>query len=385
MTNKPTYEELEGRLKESAVQVAKANEQLQIEIIKCKQAEEALQEKSNYFESPIDRAAEEKTNFAYAELKQTYDLTSSAIRLIDKNFNVLEVNKAAARLCGISRDEAKGKKCYETFPCDLCHTPECILTKILSGEEYIELEVEKKCVNGTTIPCILSAAPFRGYAGDLIGMVEDVRDITKRKNVENKLTSTLKDLRKVLHGTIQAMALALETRDPYTAGHQLRVTDLARAVAKDMGFSRNKITGIRMAGIVHDIGKIAIPSEILTKPGQLSKAEFELIKNHPQVGYDILKPIKFPWPVAQIVLQHHERMDGSGYPQGLSGEDILPEARILGVGDVVEAMTSHRPYRAALGIDKALEEISINRGKLYDVEVVNGCLKLFKDKRFKFK
>ena len=210
-------------------------------------------------------------------------------------------------------------------------------------------------------------------------------EIIERKKVENELQDTLKELRQALRGATQAMALTVETRDPYTAGHQRRVADLARATAKEMGFPRDKITGIRMAGALHDIGKIAIPSEILSKPGRLNGTEFELIKNHPKVGYDILKSIKFPWPVAQIVLQHHERMDGSGYPQALSGEDILSEARILGVADVVEAMASHRPYRAALGIDKALEEISINRGKLYDVEVVNGCLKVFKDKGFKFK
>ena len=181
------------------------------------------------------------------------------------------------------------------------------------------------------------------------------------------------------------MALTIETRDPYTAGHQRRVADLARAIAKERGFPRDKITGIRMAGVLHDIGKIAIPSGILSKPGRLNGTESDLIKNHSKVGYDILKPIKFPWPVAKIVLQHHERMDGSGYPQGLSGEDILPEARILGVADVVEAMASHRPYRPAFGINKALEEISNNRGKLYDAEVVDACLKLFKDKGFKFK
>ena len=329
--------------------------------------------------------AEEATKYADTVLKQIFNIASSGISLIDENFNVLKLNQSLLRLSGISVNETKGKKCYEAFSCGLCNTPRCILTRILGGEEKIEIEVEMKRLDGSLIPCILSATPFRGYDGNLIGMVMNLTDITMRKKYEKKLQDTLKDLRKALRGTIQAMALAIETRDPYTAGHQRRVADLARAIAKEMGFSRNKIAGIRMAGVIHDIGKIAIPSEILSKPGRLSKAEFELIKNHPQAGYDILKPIKFPWPVAQIVLQHHERMDGSGYPQGLSGEDILPEARILGVADVVEAMASHRPYRSALGIDKALEEISNNRGKLYDVEVVNACLKLFKDKRFKFK
>ncbi len=187
-----------------------------------------------------------------------------------------------------------------------------------------------------------------------------------------------------MRGTIQAMAMTVEKRDPYTAGHQRRVANLARAIAKEMGLSKEQIAGIRMAGIIHDLGKISVPAEILSKPGELTKNEFEIAKEHAQVGYEILNEIEFPWPVAQIVYQHHERMDGSGYPNGLSGEDIILEARILGLADVVEAMASHRPYRPALGIDKALEEIQQNRGTLYDPEVVDACLKIFNKKGFKF-
>lgn len=331
------------------------------------------------------RELKEETKFAYAELNQIFNITPSGIRLVDKNFNVIKLNQSLLILSGITMDEAKGKKCYETFSSSLCNTPKCVLTRILGGEELIEMEVEKKSVAGAVIPCLITAIPFRGHDGDLIGMIEYLTDITAHKKVENELQDTMKDLRKMLRGTIQAMTLTVETRDPYTAGHQRRVADLARSIAKDMGFPRHKITGIRMAGLLHDIGKIAIPSDILSMPCRLGKPQIDLIKNHPKVGYDILKLIKFPWPVAQIVLQHHERMDGSGYPQGLSGEDILLEARILGVADVVEAMASHRPYRAALGIDKALEEISKNKGVLYDPEVVDVCLNLFTEKKFKFK
>jgi putative nucleotidyltransferase with HDIG domain len=181
------------------------------------------------------------------------------------------------------------------------------------------------------------------------------------------------------------LTMTVEYRDPYTSGHQQRVADLASAIATEMGFQKDKIMGIRMAGVLHDIGKIAIPVEILSKPGRLSKTEFELIKNHSQVGCDILNSIKFPWPLSQIILQHHERIDGSGYPNGLLGQEILIEDKILGLADVVEAMASHRPYRPALGIDKALEEISINKGKFYDAVVVNACLRIFKDKKFEFK
>ena len=187
-----------------------------------------------------------------------------------------------------------------------------------------------------------------------------------------------------MEGLIQTVAKIVETRDPYTAGHQKRVAALACAIAAEIGIPEDKIMGIRTAATVHDVGKIHIPAEILSKPGKLSSKEFALMEDHPQIGYEILKDIEFPWPVAQAVFQHHERIDGSGYPQGLSGEDILLEGRILGVADVVEAITSYRPYRPALGIHKALEEISKSRGILYDPKVVDACLSLFAKKSFDF-
>jgi hypothetical protein len=211
-----------------------------------------------------------------------------------------------------------------------------------------------------------------------------VQNLAERKRTERELQRSLEKLQVTLEGTVRALASAVEMRDPYTAGHQREVTRLACAIANEMGLPEAQIEGIRMAGLIHDIGKINVPAEILSKPGILTGLEFGLIKTHPQVGSDILNgTIEFPWPIAQIVLQHHERMDGSGYPQGLSGEEILLEARILGVADVVEAMASHRPYRPALSINKALEEISQNRDVLYDPEVVDACLKLFTEKGFK--
>jgi putative nucleotidyltransferase with HDIG domain len=211
------------------------------------------------------------------------------------------------------------------------------------------------------------------------------KDIVRRESAEAEVQSTLDKLRSAMGGIVQAMALTVERRDPYTAGHQRRVSDLARGVAAEMALSAHQIDGIRMAGLIHDLGKICVPVEILSKPGQLSEIEHTLIKDHPQVGYEILKEIEFPWPVAQIVLQHHERIDGSGYPAGLCGEDILVEARTLAVADVVEAMASHRPYRPTLGRDMALEEISQNRGVLYDPDVVDACMKLFLEKDFQFR
>jgi len=205
---------------------------------------------------------------------------------------------------------------------------------------------------------------------------------TERKWAEGKLKQKLRgtELRRSLKGTIHALASAVEMKDPYTAGHQRRVAGLACTIAREMSLSGEKIAGICMAGMVHDVGKINVPAEVLSKPSQLTGTEFDLIKMHPQDGYNVLKEIEFPWPVAQIVLQHHERMDGSGYPQGLKGDDILLEARILAVADVVEAMSSHRPYRPALGIDKAMEEIRKNKGKLYDPDVVASCLRVCSEK-----
>jgi PAS domain S-box-containing protein/putative nucleotidyltransferase with HDIG domain len=209
-------------------------------------------------------------------------------------------------------------------------------------------------------------------------------DITERKRAEEKLQQTLESLRKAVGTTIQLMISAVETRDPYTAGHQVRSANLARAIATEMGLPQEKVDGIRMAGSIHDIGKLSIPAEILSKPTKLSEIEFSLIKEHARQGYEILKDVESPWPLAEIVYQHHERMDGSGYPRNLKGGEILMEARILTVADVVEAMASHRPYRAGLGIDAALEEIEKNRGTLYDEAVVNACLRVFREKGYRF-
>jgi len=209
--------------------------------------------------------------------------------------------------------------------------------------------------------------------------------VLETRRSEDYLQSTLDRLERSLEGTFRAMAMTLEIRDPYMAGHQNRVASLAVAIAQDMNLPWEKIEGLRFAGIIHDIGKIAAPAEIMTKPGRLTKSEAQLIKEHPRVGYEMVKDISFPWPVAHIILQHHERLDGSGYPEGLIGEAILQEARILAVADVVEAVTALRPYRPALGIEKGLEEIRKGRGIRYETRVVDACIKLFREGRFAFK
>jgi len=205
-----------------------------------------------------------------------------------------------------------------------------------------------------------------------------------RESLEQMVAERTAKLQETLDAVIQVVARMVESRDHYTAGHQRRVTELACAMAEKMGFSQDWVKGLRMAGMIHDLGKISVPAEILSKPGRLSDMEFAMIKTHCKSGYDILKDIEFPWPIAKAVYQHHERMDGSGYPQGLKDEEILPEARIMAVADVVEAMASHRPYRPALGTDAALEEVSKNSGVLYDPHAVDTCLSLFRDGGFKF-
>ncbi len=224
------------------------------------------------------------------------------------------------------------------------------------------------------------------------GKVEFLKEVAenihlgiKMMRLEKKLEENLKNMREYLGGIIRAMELAVEKKDPYTAGHQQRVSDLARSIATQMGLPKEKVEGIRIAASIHDIGKITIPAEVLTKPGRLSENEFAMIRNHVEVACEIVKEVNFPWPITNIIFQHHERLDGSGYPQGLKDHDIILEARILAVADTVEAMCSHRPYRPALGTDKALKEIEENKSILYDSEVVDVCIRLFKEKGFKFK
>ena len=197
-----------------------------------------------------------------------------------------------------------------------------------------------------------------------------------------ELKQSLEKLHKSMEGIIQVVALTVETRDPYTAGHQRRVAELSGTIAREMGLPPEKIEGLRMAAMIHDLGKINVPTEILIKPTKLSDIEFSLIKVHAEVGYSILKDIDFPWPVARMVLEHHERINGSGYPNKLTGEDLLIESRIMAVADVVEAIATYRPYRHALGGDQALEEITKNKGTLYDLQVADACLRLIKEKGF---
>jgi HD-GYP domain-containing protein (c-di-GMP phosphodiesterase class II) len=210
----------------------------------------------------------------------------------------------------------------------------------------------------------------------IIGLLQD---ISEKKRAEEQIQRYIAQLETAFMSTVQVVTTLGEMRDPYTGGHQRRVGEIAVAIGAELGFDARRQEGLRVAGYLHDIGKIRIPSEILSKPGKLSPVEFQLVQGHAQASYDVLKDVEFPWPVAEVALQHHERIDGSGYPQGLRGEAILLEARVMAVADVIEAMSSHRPYRAALGIEAALAEIGRGRGTAYDPDVADACLKLFRE------
>jgi len=310
-----------------------------------------------------------------------FEDSRDAIYLNDKEGGLIDFNRSTLELFGYSGEEMLGINTKSVFvnPDEYQRLQDEIAQK--GSVREFEAKLCKK--DGTKIDCLITSTARLARDKSIIGYQGIVRDISELASNRKQLEKTLKELRKVLGGTIEAMALTVETRDPYTAGHQRRVSNLARSIATEMGVSEDQIQGIRLAGVIHDVGKISVPGEILSKPGKISTNEFGIIKEHPQVGYNILKTVDFPWPIAQIVLQHHERMDGSGYPDGISGDNILIEARILSVADVVEAMASHRPYRAALGINLALEEISKNRGSFYDSKVVDACLRLFNEKGYR--
>ena len=236
---------------------------------------------------------------------------------------------------------------------------------------------------------VLNVHLAAGYQWDrqeqesLVAVADTLAGIIVRKRAEKERRESVEKLKSALKATIQAMALTVEVRDPCTSGHQRRVANLARAIAEEMGMGRDSVEGIHMAGLIHDLGKISVPAEILSKPTKLSEIEFGLIKGHSQAGYDILKEIDFPGPVARVVYQHHERLDGSGYPAGLKGAEICREAQVLAVADVVEAIASHRPYRPAKSIDAALDEIARSRAVLYAPDIADACLRLFREKRFR--
>jgi PAS domain S-box-containing protein len=337
------------------------------DITERKRAEEALREFEGKYRNIL-----EKIEDGYFE--------------VDLAGNFTFFNPSLCRILGYPREEMRG----------------------MNNRAYMDAENATKCFRAFT-EVYMTGVPTKGFEWEIIrkdgargylevsisiivgpgekptGFCGIARDVTERKKAEERQKETLESLRKALGTTIQVMVSAVEMRDSSTAGHQIRAADLARTITTEMGLPQEKIDIIRMAGSVHDIGKLFIPAEILSKPAKLSEMEFALIKEHAQKGYEILLKTQAPWSLAETVYQHHERMDGSGYPRNLKGEEILIEARILAVADVVEAMASHRPCRPALGMKAALEEIEKNKETLYDATVVDACLKVFRENGYQFK
>jgi len=319
------------------------------------------------------------------------DHMKDQVWLMDLNMHITYVSPSVERITGYSADE------IINMPWKLILTKESFdrvsdfiaaeLPKALkstSGNRLFKtIELEFILKNGQTVWGECEFSLIRDEQGNPLSVLGESRNITERKLAEDKLQQTLESLKKAVGTTIQVLISALEARDPYTASHQSRTANLACAIAAEMGLDGDIVEGLNMAGTIHDIGKLSIPAEILSKPTGLTNIEFSMIKTHPESGYEMLKDVESPWPLSEIVYQHHERMDGSGYPRNLKGNDILIEARIMAVADVVEAIASHRPYRPSLGLEFALKEIEKNRGKLYDEKVVDACLKLFREKGYK--
>lgn len=296
---------------------------------------------------------------------------------IDPQGLILLWNRAAEEITGWSEQEVLGRDFRLLVDAWLVYELEDAHKRILNGVVIHSLPINITRKDGRMIIISYSSAPV--FDDDrIIAAIAVIYDVTEKINMEMALRNSLEKMNRVVDETVSALATAIGKRDPYTAGHQQRVAQLACAIAHEMGgFDDDRLKGLRMAATIHDIGKLYVPAEILAKPGQLSEPELALIKTHPQAGFDILGEVEFPWPIASIVQQHHERLDGSGYPRGLSGDTILMEARIIGVADVVEAMSSHRPYRPGKGIEPALHEINERRGEKYDANVVDACLALF--------
>ena len=335
-----------------------------------------------YFVAVFDVITERKRVESELKLKERLlDSASDSIFLYDLEGNFLYINEAAYITRWYEKEELMSLGAWALKTPEAAGYQDNVLRELWANGEMI-FESEHRRKDGSVIPVEIFARVLMVEGRELILSV--ARDITERKQAETQVRQGLESLHRALQGTVAALANTVEIKDPYTAGHQRRVAQLSCAMARELGWSPDRVEGIQVLCFLHDMGKIAVPAEILNKPGKISPTEFGLIKVHPQVGYDILKDIAFPWPVAQGVLQHHERLDGSGYPSGLTAEEITPEAKILAVADVVEAMASHRPYRPALGIDKALEEITQNRGKLYDPDAVDACVRLLTEKDFQF-
>ena len=332
-----------------------------------KREQEALKVSEEYFRSLIENS-------------------SDMIHVLNIDGEIRYASPSVERLLGYKLEELKGKSYFDFIdPDDAPFVHDAFASIILNPDDAVSPHIEmcSRHKDGSWQYLEMVGKAVVEKSGQVI-LVTNARDITARKNAATELARSYSKLKETLTATIKAMVATVEARDPYTAGHQRRVANLAAAIARQMGLSNDIVDSIQLAGAIHDLGKISIPSEILSTPRKLTNIEFNIIKTHPSTGYDILKDIEFPWPIAQMVLQHHERLDGSGYPLGLKENEILLEAKIMAVADITEAISSYRPYRPALGIEVALEELEKNMGILYDEKASGSCIKLFREIGFVF-
>jgi PAS domain S-box-containing protein/putative nucleotidyltransferase with HDIG domain len=330
----------------------------------------------------IGRPAPHVSGERFRDLVET---TSDLVWEMDDRLVYTYISPHVYETLGYTPEEVLGKTPFDFVPLHEARQLTRLLNAALASHEpFRVIQVANLHKNGRTVFLESSGVPFFDASGRLVGYRGIHRDVTQRRAADQQVHQTIRKLESTVESVIQAISLTVEMRDQYTAGHQKRVNQLACAIAKEMHLPMERVQIIRVAGLLHDFGKIFVPTEILIKPGKLNELEFSLVRSHPQSGYNVLKSIEFPWPIADIILQHHERMDGSGYPSHLREEEIGTEARILAVADVVEAMTFHRSYRPALGLDTALKEINKNKSALYDAKVAEACLDAFLDRSFKW-
>ncbi len=312
-----------------------------------------------------------------------FENSPDAVVVTDDRGRVQKTNRAFTCLFGYAEKEAVGRRIDDLVVPERFYAEGLGYTSDLGRGIRLDFESIRRRKDGSEFPCRGVGVPVR-LSGGQLGVYCIYRDLTAEKAAREQLRQALETMERAWEQTIEALASTSEVKDPYTAGHQRRVAALASAIAREMGHPESFVAGVEKAALVHDLGKIEVPAELLSRPGRLSPFEFRLVQVHAEAGFRILSKIHLPWPLAEIVYQHHERLDGSGYPRGLKGEEILPEARIIAVADVVEAICSHRPYRPAGSLEGALAEIREQGGKTLEEEAVEACLRLFEEKAFSF-
>lgn len=311
---------------------------------------------------------------------QGFEDSAVGVAILDLDVRYLRVNPAFCALVGREESELVGHHPDELgVQRDGMSIADQVAELFCNESGSLQVENSFEIDDGSLVWVLVTGTLIRDEGGEPEYLFVQIQDITERKRAELGREVAEETLRATFDDFVAAVAKTAELRDPYTAGHQERVTEFATLIARELGVDAETLEGIRVAATIHDVGKLRIPAEILIRPGRLSAAEFESVKQHPRTGYDIVKDVEFPWPVARVILEHHERMDGSGYPQGLVGDEILLESRIVAVAEVLDAVSSHRPYRPAKGIDAAIEILVAGRGTLYDADVVDACLRVVSD------